>query len=102
MRGEPFGFYTLVLSSPQENEVELKQIYIRQSQYGTGLGRRLHDDALTVARQNGSTSIWLHVSDKNVRAWRFYETLGYERSGTGPIFKVGSDRLSSTRMQLDL
>lgn len=79
-------------------ESELKQIYLLAGAYGTGVGDRLLDDAIQCARDAGRTWIWLSVSDLNHRARSFYGKRAFEPVGAGPIFEVGSDRLTSTIM----
>jgi len=77
---------------------ELKQIYILASEYGSGLGRSLFADAVSCVRNAGRSWIWLSVSDRNRRAQAFYRKLAFEPLGPGPVFEVGSDRLTSTMM----
>lgn len=81
---------------------ELKQLYILSSEYGTGLGKSLFVKACEAARNAGSTRLWLCVSDINYRAQAFYKKQDFKPVGEGPIFEVGTDRLSSTVMVCDL
>lgn len=75
--------------------VELKQIYMLAREYGSGLARILFDDALETARALGAKHVWLAVADSNTRAQAFYRKLGFENVGAGPVFEVGTDRLTS-------
>lgn len=77
---------------------ELKQIYILAREYGTGVGRSLFDDAVRCVRDGGRSWIWLGVSDRNLRAQAFYRKLSFDPLGSGPVFDVGTDRLTSTLM----
>lgn len=79
-------------------ESELKQIYILAHEYGSGMGDWLLDDAIQCIRNAGRSWIWLSVSDRNVRAQSFYRKRAFEPLGAGPVFEVGSDRLTSTVM----
>ena len=81
---------------------ELKQIYILASQYGLGLGRALFEHASKEIKKSGSEGIWLCVSDINYRAQAFYKKLKFTSVGSGPIFDVGTDRLTSTVMMRQL
>jgi ribosomal protein S18 acetylase RimI-like enzyme len=81
---------------------ELKQLYVRSSEYGSGAGRTLIEDAVWCARAAGRSWLWLSVSDLNDRARSFYRNLGFEALGSGPVLEVGSDRLTSTIMALEL
>ncbi|MEO0550578.1 MAG: GNAT family N-acetyltransferase [Pseudomonadota bacterium] len=100
--GEPRGFYLLKMQAcPEPTDgrgCELKQIYLREVAYGTGLGRRLFDDAIICARGLRADYVWLSVSALNTRAQKFYQKLGFETVGDGPVFEVGSDRLASNLM----
>lgn len=98
----PVGFSLLshhdcpvILDGPSS---ELKQIYILANQYGTGLGRTLYESAIKSLRDQNREWVWLCVSDINHRAKAFYQKLEFTAIGTGPIFEVGTDRLSSTIM----
>ena len=82
----------------QQNASELKQIYILANQYGLGLGRALFQHASQVIKEAGFAGIWLCVSDRNHRAQAFYKKLKFTPVGSGPIFNVGTDRLTSTVM----
>lgn len=44
---------------------------------GRGIGRRLTEDCLALARHNGETVIALHTSEMMVNARRLYEHLGF-------------------------
>ena len=82
----------------QQSASELKQIYILASQYGLGLGRALFEHASSIIQNAGREGIWLCVSDINYRAQSFYKKLTFTPVGPGPVFDVGTDRLSSTVM----
>lgn len=104
--GAPVGFYILAdkaCPAPLEGaSTELKQIYLRSSEYGAGLAARLFEHATDTARSQGNQWLWLSVSDKNLRAQAFYGKLGFVTVGTGPTFDVGSDQLTSTLLALKL
>ena len=84
------------------NSSELKQLYIRGSAYGSGVGPDLFDEACRIVRAAGRRWLWLAVSDKNFRAQAFYNRRKLQKLAPGPVFEVGSDRLTSTIMALDL
>lgn len=101
----PQGYYVLRQQScPITDHVpayELKQIYLMAEAYGTGIGKALFEDAVAEARAGGAKCLWLSVSDKNIRAQRFYQKLGFSVAGRGPDFHVGTDRLTSQILILD-
>ncbi len=102
----PRGFYVLRQADCPTRTLrpafELKQIYLMADAYGTGLGKALFEDAVREARRRGAKCLWLSVSDKNLRAQRFYEKLGFIPKGCGPDFQVGTDLLTSKILVLDL
>lgn len=103
---EPVGFYIVKHHDcpvPLDSQSsELKQIYILAKEYGTGLGRSLYEHALESVRSAGARWVWLSVSDINYRAQAFYKKLAFEQLGAGPIFEVGTERLTSSIMALKL
>jgi len=82
------------------NVVELKQVYVLASEFGTGLGKQLLDEVIRCARQLNKNWIWLSVSDLNKRAKSFYDKHGFEPFGAAPVLEVGNDRLPATVMIL--
>lgn len=103
---KPIGFYVLVHDEcpfPLTGKSsELKQIYILADAYGSGVGRAMLEDSCAVVRSVNGKWIWLAVSDFNQRAQSFYDKAGFHRVGPGPIFEVGSDRLTSTIMAREI
>ncbi len=83
---------------PFENPVELKQLYIRANEYGTGLGKRLVDKTFELMLMDDRLWVWLCVSNLNVRAQKFYNKYGFKRIGNGPNLIVGTDKLASSIM----
>ncbi|WP_410659793.1 GNAT family N-acetyltransferase [Amycolatopsis sp. lyj-112] len=83
---------------------ELRAIYLAPERWGTGLGRLLHDTAVTALRDAGHREATLWVLDTNERAQRFYAAAGWvpdgaKKSDTMP----GEDvLLSETRYRVDL
>ena len=82
--------------------IELKQIYVLASEFGTGLGKQLLNEAFRRARQLNKKWIWLSVSDLNMRAHSFYRKHGFQSLGAAPILEVGSERLPATVMAIKL
>jgi GNAT superfamily N-acetyltransferase len=59
----------------------LDGLYVTPARWGHGVGRELHDEALDRLRQGGSTRCHLWVLERNDRARRFYERLGWRQNG---------------------
>ncbi|MEM9529368.1 MAG: GNAT family N-acetyltransferase [Pseudomonadota bacterium] len=97
--GAALGFAVLLDrrcdAHPELAAQELKQIYVRSSAFGTGLGQGLMVACCEVLREAGDSHLWLVVSDANHRAQRFYRKLGFAPAGAGPALVVGAETLSS-------
>ncbi|MFE6509753.1 GNAT family N-acetyltransferase [Nocardioides sp. NPDC057767] len=66
--------------------LELSALYVRAERYGTGLGRRLLEEAI------GSSAAYLWVLDGNQRAIAFYERQGFRFDGETKAESVGLHR----------
>lgn len=95
--GDMLGYCKLGLDlsldyDPGEMRVmELKQLYLRGTQTGSGIGGALMDWALSEARLRGYEAVLLSVWSENHRAQRFYRRYGFEKWGD-TIFMVGNQR----------
>ncbi|WP_369026096.1 N-acetyltransferase family protein [Qipengyuania sp. RANM35] len=74
--------------SQATNPLELGQLYTDPSMTGTGIGAKLMDWALDVARDGGHDSVLLSVWSGNHRAQKFYERYGFAKIAD-IHFKVG-------------
>jgi len=60
------------------NSTELERIYVTKEFQGRGVGKYLLEAALSEAKRNGSTHIWLGVWEHNMNAIAFYERNHFE------------------------
>jgi GNAT superfamily N-acetyltransferase len=60
----------------------LEALYVRPGAWGTGLAVVLHDLAVAERRARGVSEARLWVLERNARARRFYERLGWRADGT--------------------
>jgi diamine N-acetyltransferase len=67
---------------------ELKRLYIRRSEQGTGLGGRLLDVALAWLEREGPRPVWIGVWSGNIGAQRLYGRRGFAKHGEH-TFAVG-------------
>ena len=61
---------------------EMATLYLLRDHWGTGLGRRLMDAAMSVLGEAGYREATLWVLDANERAQRFYRAGGWRPDGT--------------------
>ena len=59
----------------------LRNLFVRQDQWGTGLARELHDAAVAEARERGYRELRLFAAAGQARARRFYEREGWVAAG---------------------
>jgi putative acetyltransferase len=59
----------------------LDGLYVRPEWWGRGVGSALHDEVLARQRAAGSTRCHLWVLERNDRARRLYERLGWHENG---------------------
>ena len=95
--GEMLGYCKLGLDVTLDHEprgrrvMELKQLYLRGVQTGSGIGTALMGWALDEARSRAIDDIILSVWSQNHGAQRFYARHGFEKIGD-TIFMVGDHR----------
>lgn len=84
---EPVGYLKLVLSgkiagyAPSE-ALEIERIYLLHKMKGRGLGKRMMDLAIDIARSMNKKILFLKAMDSSQDAIRFYQKMGYEISDT--------------------
>lgn len=75
VNGEVAG--CVALRALDQSTLEMKRLYVRPSTRGTGLGKRLVEAAISVARQNGYAELRLDTLASTDSAQRLYRTLGF-------------------------
>ncbi|MDO1604479.1 GNAT family N-acetyltransferase [Lactobacillus sp. YT155] len=70
------------------DNMELQRIYIQQKFQHLGLGQKLFDKALSIAKENHKQAIWLGVWSHNEKALNFYNKQGFVEL-TQHQFKIG-------------
>lgn len=81
--------------------LEIERIYIAPEFQGRGLGGKLLQQILDLARSEERSYVWLGVWEHNPRAIRFYERHGFVTFGKHPYY-IGRDRQEDWMMRLEL
>jgi putative acetyltransferase len=68
---------TVAIRPKEGRTCELKRLYLRPDQRGTGLGQRLYDHAESFARGAAYERVWLDSSRRFARAHRLYQRNGF-------------------------
>ena len=101
----PIGYLVLAppnlpIADPQADDLEIKRIYLLSPFQGTGIGKRLMQEALAYAKRCNSRRLLLGVHSRNTNAIAFYKKLGYKISGERK-FKVGAHEYNDLVMALE-
>jgi len=76
-----YCFFSKSRDDDLPDEMEIVAIYLLESYWGRGFGKRLMGFALSEIRRLGYESVFLWVLEENRRARRFYETCGFIADG---------------------
>jgi GNAT superfamily N-acetyltransferase len=68
---------SIAVRPKDERTCEIKRLYLRPGQRGTGLGQQLYEHAEAFARQAGYQRIWLDSSRRFYRAHALYRRNGF-------------------------
>jgi diamine N-acetyltransferase len=106
IKDEPVGYVKLREGSvPPQLEarscLEIARIYSVQRKIGRGVGKKLMQTCLEVAKQKGKKILWLGVWKQNHRAIDFYTAWGFEIFGEQE-FLLGDDVQTDWLMKKDL
>jgi diamine N-acetyltransferase len=91
----PVGYVKMRESkSPEElsslRVVEIARLYVEKECKGLGVGKRLMQRCVEIARAQNKQAIWLGVWEHNYPAHAFYQKWGFERF-SDHIFILGDD-----------
>tara|TARA_B100000508_G_scaffold138542_1_gene134853 strand:- start:10137 stop:10712 length:576 start_codon:yes stop_codon:yes gene_type:complete len=84
-----------------ESSLEIERIYVLKELHGEGVGQKLYEKAVDIAREKEVNYIWLGVWEKNPRAIRFYEKNGFVEFDKH-VFRLGDDGQTDIMMKLKL
>lgn len=106
LSGKPLGYAKLHMGPPDASvtgakPVELVRLYVLPENIGHGIGTRLMQECIDIAKSRGFETLWLGVWEHNPRAIRFYQKWEFEKVGSH-IFQLGSDAQTDLIMQKSL
>lgn len=105
-QGNKAGYLKLNFGAAQTDlqevdSLEIERIYLLADYQGKGIGQQMIAKAIHIAQDKGLTSIWLGVWEKNYKAIRFYEKMGFSAFGKHK-FILGTDLQWDILMRLEL
>ena len=84
-----------------EAGLEIERIYVLPEAKGSGIGRRLCDEAVALAKQLQKKYVWLGVWEKNPKAIAFYEKYGF-REFDRHTFVLGDEDQNDIMMKITI
>lgn len=72
------------------SSLELRRLYVERDLHGSGLAQDLMASVFQTATRHGAKAVWLGVWERNPRAIRFYQRLGFSEVGDH-VFVLGTD-----------
>lgn len=93
--GEVVGI-AVALLRPDSESVELKDLYVVPTAWGTGIARKLMNASLASVA-GGATDSFLWVGEENRRARRFYEREGWSSDGASRKSQLGPSEVRYRR-----
>jgi ribosomal protein S18 acetylase RimI-like enzyme len=92
-----FGDVDIAEVDVRPGDQELQRLYVDAGLHGTGVGRRLLEEALRHPRLATARRIYLQAWDQNERALRLYESVGFRIVGT-TRFILGTEEVEDLVM----
>lgn len=73
---------TSLPNTPIGNTLEIERIYLKKTQTGKGIGKKIMQFCESIARKNNCTYLLLKAMDSSDAALRFYQHQGYQITGS--------------------
>lgn len=89
------GFYQLIAhcpdpAIPDPDPVKLDRLYVDSRWHGKKIAHRLLQEAIDRSKQEGFSTFWMGVWERNFRALAFYKKWGFIEAGS-LVFQLGTD-----------
>lgn len=95
-----FGDVTIPEVDAEPGDRGLQRLYVETALQGRGLGRSLLEAALCHPLLAEAKRVYLQVWERNERAVRLYESLGFRKAGT-TTFTIGDEVMEDLVMRRD-
>jgi ribosomal protein S18 acetylase RimI-like enzyme len=97
------GYWRRYSRPTHHPHVDVEKVAVSPAAQGRRVGRRIMEELLVAARDERVEVVTLDLRADNHRAAALYESLGFERYGSLPLFvAVGDDRYDKYLYALDL
>ncbi|MEN9655519.1 MAG: hypothetical protein RL311_427 [Bacteroidota bacterium] len=83
------------------NSLEIERIYVLKDYHGKKVGQLLFEKAITIAKNNSCSYVWLGVWEENHRALQFYTKNGFVAFDSH-VFQMGEEAQTDIMMKLQL
>jgi len=102
----PIGYMKLNRGAAQtehdmEDAIEIQRIYLSSESQGKGIGRMLVERAKAIVIEEGCSTLWLGVWEKNDASIKFYERMGF-KAFSEHDFMLGPERQRDILMKMSL
>lgn len=102
--GEVVGYLKINFDYAQteikdKNAIEIERIYVLNDFQGKGVGQKLYNRAIEIAKNNRLHYIWLGVWEHNTNAIQFYQKNGFTAFDKHS-FKLGDDEQTDILMRI--
>lgn len=84
-----------------KRNIEVERIYVRKKHHDKKAGYVIMQKCIEFAKKKNYEVIWLGVWEKNERALKFYEKVGFKKFGTHN-FQLGDDAQNDYLVKIDL
>lgn len=90
--GQPVGYSKIIFNYPcesvsEKNITKLDRIYLLEALNGKGLGFKLYQFNVELAKKNDQIGMWLYTWTENQKAIQFYSKVGFNIVGSY-LFKI--------------
>jgi len=105
LNGKTIGFGALKSHADDDKAFELCKLHVLSQYHSKGLGRKLSEELVKIAKSKNAKKVDLHVTITQKYALKLYESLGFKQTGR-QVFEVEVDNkvqsFDTVLMEMDL